>query len=60
MVDLSLLTNAVDVSSVVAGVVSVGALLMAPAVAKYAVNAIRRMLPGEEFSEWEDYYNDRF
>ncbi|MBS1188814.1 MAG: hypothetical protein H6R10_606 [Rhodocyclaceae bacterium] len=44
-VDLTTLTAAVDVSTVTAGVVAVAAILMAPSVAKYAVNAIRRMFP---------------
>jgi len=44
-VDLSSLTGAIDLSTVVTGIVAVGALLMAPQIAKYAVSAIRRMLP---------------
>lgn len=44
-VDLTALTDAVDLSTVIAGVVAVGALLMAPSVAKYAVNSIRKMFP---------------
>lgn len=44
-VDLTSLTAAVDLSTVIPAVVAVGALLMAPAVAKYAVASIRRMFP---------------
>lgn len=44
-VDLTSLTAAVDLSTVIPAVVAVGALLMAPAVAKYAVSSIRRMFP---------------
>ncbi len=44
-VDLSTLTAAVDLTTVISGVVAVGALLMAPSVAKYAVGSIRRMFP---------------
>ncbi|MRR17870.1 MAG: hypothetical protein EG826_15590 [Deltaproteobacteria bacterium] len=44
-VDLSPLTGAVDLSTVIAGVVAVGALLLSPQIAKYAVSSIRRMFP---------------
>lgn len=45
-VDLTALTDAVDLTTVIAALLAVGALLMAPAVAKYAVSAVRRMFPG--------------
>ena len=44
-VDLTSLTAAVDLSTVIPAILAVGALLMAPAVAKYAVSSIRRMFP---------------
>lgn len=45
-VDLTSLTSAVDLSTVVPAIIAVGAILMAPKVAKYAVNVVQRMFPG--------------
>lgn len=44
-VDLTSLTAQVDLSTVLAAILAVGALLMAPQIAKYAISAIRRMFP---------------
>lgn len=44
--DLSALTDAISLGTVVAGIIAVGALKMAPKLARYAVTAIGRMFPG--------------
>jgi len=43
--DLSTLTAAVDLTTVGAAILAIGALLMAPQIIKYAVSAVRRMFP---------------
>lgn len=43
--DLSTLTGAIDLSTVVTALLAVAVLLMSPQITKYAISAIRRMFP---------------
>jgi len=43
--DLSTLTGAIDLSTVVTAIIAVAVLLMAPQITKYAISAVRRMFP---------------
>lgn len=44
-VDLTALTAAVDLSTVIPAMILVGSLLMAPAIAKYAIRAVQKFFP---------------
>lgn len=45
-VDLTSLTSAVDLSTVIPALLAVGAILMGPRIAKFAISSVQRMFPG--------------